>query len=673
MIFSLDTETTGTDFRHGARPFFVTACNLDGEQQFWEWDVDPLDRTVDVPPSEVGEIEKLLADAELIVLQNAKFDAQALATIGIDNFPWHKVRDTLLAAHLLGSNTQKDLTALAADYLGEGIGKYEKATNKAVESARRWCRSHRDEWMIAADGLPCMPSAKKTVWKYDLWLPRLVSSQGDAPEAAAEDVDPDELPGVTWANVTEEYANKDSLVTVQLWPVMEKELRRRKLWDIYAERLKLPPIAYKIEHRGITVNAKTMLRQRRDYAAESEEKGEECRKIASGFGYHLTLPKKGRNQSLDNFVFNVMQLPVVAETDTGNPAFDADAKVEYEATLEHDSPPHKFISALIKKDKLDTAVGYVDQYEKFWIIHRDHNGFVTLYPRLNVTGSDTLRWSSQNPNAQNLSKQSDTNLRKSFCPLPGRVWYSFDAANIELRIPTFECGEEELMNVFLRPKDPPYFGSYHLVIFDTLHPDLFRQHGEQCKVLFEDTWYQWVKNGNFARQYGAGEKLVDATYRVPGGFARIGKRFPKIDALSRKYLDLANKHGYVETIPDRLVDPKRGYPLMTERGWGGRVKPTIPFCYHVSGTAMQWMNTAMVACDELIEGWARREKFRVYMIAQVHDELLFDFPAERRPGEHKPRVEAIRAAMEKCGERIGVPTPVTAERHDTCWAVGTKL
>lgn len=673
MIIALDTETTGTDFKHGARPFLVTTCSDDGDQVFWQWDVDPLDRSVDVPPGDAEEIEQLVEEADLIVMQNGKFDVQALATIGITKFPWHKLRDTLLAAHLLSSNEQKGLDALVEQYLGRSITHFEKATHEAVESARRWCRSHREEWMIAESGLPCMPSAKKTVWKYDLWLPKLVSAQGDAPPAASEPLDELDGNSPTWDNATEEYANEDSKVTVSLWPVMEREIRRRGLWDIYLEKMKLPQIAYKMEDYGMTVNAEEMAGQKVEYVAKSEELGAECVGIAKEYGYNLSLPKSGRSGSLDTFVFDVLGLPVLAETENGNPAFDADVKAEYEVTLEHGSPSQRFIAALNAKASRDTAVSYIGQYERFMMPDSGNSTWYRLYPKLNITGTDTLRWSSNNPNSQNLSKQGDFNLRKSFGPKPGRVWYSFDAANIELRIPTFECDETELVAVFNRMKDPPYFGSYHLVIFDTLHPELFRKHGAECKTLFEATWYQWVKNGNFARQYGAQEKLVDATYRVPGGYAKIAKRFPKIDALSRKYLALANKNGYVETMPDKVVDPKRGYPLVTQRGWGGRVKPTIPFCYHVSGTAMQWMNTAMVATDDLLTTWAKRDKFRAYMIAQVHDELLFDFPAERRPGEHAPRVAAIKKAMEACGERISVPTPVAAERHDVSWAVGVKL
>ena len=110
-----------------------------------------------------------------------------------------------------------------------------------------------------------------------------------------------------------------------------------------------------------------------------------------------------------------------------------------------------------------------------------------------------------------------------------------DYTGIELAIPAYEAGEVEMIKIFEAPDDPPYYGSYHLLIFDTLHPELFAKHGKAVKQMFEDTWYQWVKNGNFARQYGAQEKKVDQTYRVPGGvIKKVAKRFPKIDALSRK-------------------------------------------------------------------------------------------------------------------------------------------
>jgi DNA polymerase I-like protein with 3'-5' exonuclease and polymerase domains len=253
------------------------------------------------------------------------------------------------------------------------------------------------------------------------------------------------------------------------------------------------------------------------------------------------------------------------------------------------------------------------------------------------------------------------------------VWYSADASNIQLRIPAYEAGETELIEIFDHPERGPYYGSYHLVIFDTLHPELFAKHGKDCKTLFEDTWYQWVKNGNFARQFGAQPKKVDSTFRVQGGSDLIGNRFPRIDRLAKKYITYSNKHGYVETIPDKLLNCKRGYPLMTSRTQYGKISPTLPFCYHVAGSAQQWMGNAMVNCGEIINRWRRKDKYHVYTIIQVHDELVFDFPQEKIAGTHKPRIEDLRHAMEKCGDRINVPTPVNVERHDESWAVGVAI
>ena len=45
VMHSLDTEATGLDLRHGAKPYFVTTCDEEGQIRYWEADhVDPLTR-----------------------------------------------------------------------------------------------------------------------------------------------------------------------------------------------------------------------------------------------------------------------------------------------------------------------------------------------------------------------------------------------------------------------------------------------------------------------------------------------------------------------------------------------------------------------------------------------------------------------------------------------------
>jgi hypothetical protein len=236
--------------------------------------------------------------------------------------------------------------------------------------------------------------------------------------------------------------------------------------------------------------------------------------------------------------------------------------------------------------------------------------------------------------------------------------------------------------VFNRPNDPPYFGSYHLVVFDTLHPELFAQHGKKCKDLFESTWYQWVKNGNFAVIYGAQEATADRTYRVKGAFNKIRNRFPRIAQLSDQQIRYATKHGYIETVPDKNVCPERGYPLLCARSDWGQVLPTIPLNYYVSGTAMWWTMKAMIRVDEFLcylnDGGTfagRKWPGGYHMAMQVHDELVNDFPSGKGKGErpqdyNTPVAMEVARLMELGGDDIDVPTPVGTEYHEHDWSTG---
>lgn len=277
-------------------------------------------------------------------------------------------------------------------------------------------------------------------------------------------------------------------------------------------------------------------------------------------------------------------------------------------------------------------------------------------------------------NSSNVSKHKKTNLRRCFGPREGRVWYSLDYTGIELAIPAYEAGETEMIRVFDSPDDPPYYGSYHLLIFDTLHPEKFKEYGKAVKQVYEDTWYQWCKNGSFARQYGAQEKKVDQTYRVPGAFKAISKRFPKVDALSQKMLRIAERNDCVITIPDRFIDPDRGFPIQSKRNKWMKVEPTTPLCYHVSSTAAQVLNRAMVMCDKHLCNW-RLQRFDVHMILCIHDELVFDFPAEYDDNYKftDEKANELRTIMESASNGINIPIKVSVERHTDSWAIGETV
>jgi hypothetical protein len=195
-----------------------------------------------------------------------------------------------------------------------------------------------------------------------------------------------------------------------------------------------------------------------------------------------------------------------------------------------------------------------------------------------------------------------------------------------------------------------------------------------------------------------GMGTADKAFHKRGAHALLKTRFSRLEALNQHCIDYANKHGYVETIPDRSVDPSRGYPIMCSRSQRGQVKPTVPLNYHIQSSAMWWMMKAMIRVTEFFDRLNRGEEFagrfwtgRYFITLQVHDELVLDMPSGApyvgrrmfvggravtitKPHEYNlPIVREVKRLMEMGGEDFGIPTPVSCEYGDTSWEEGITI
>jgi len=655
----------------------------EGENIYWEWDVDPMTRKVDVLRKDLLEIRDYIESADELILQNPKFDVGMLLYTFRDyglklRWDWSKVRDTLMAGHLLRSNQAHDLTTMALVYLRVNVQPFEDEVKAATVACRRLAqgKSPKFSWRIAKkhsdkDPRPEMPSAKDETWKYDMWLPRYVAHL-----EGREESDP-------YWTACSDYANSDSTTTLALMAKMDTLIEQKNLGKIYRERLKVLPTIYKMEDYGITVNTKRLHSLQKEYREESATAGNICKRIAEGYGYDLTLPKSGNNKSLVNFVFSENGLnlpPYEVSKKTNVPSLNARCIDHYLGALPERGKPLSFVRNLSAKRKRDTALTYMTSYERFGIWVGEE--WLRLYPSLNPTGTDTLRWSSSNPNEQNISKKEGFNLRYAFGPAPGREWWSCDAKNIELRLPAYESGEQELIDLFERPDEAPYYGSTHLLNFHTVYPDIWKsvlkevgleKVGPTCKKRFASSWYQWCKNGGFAVQYGAveiegKEGTADRAFHRLGSHARLKSRFSNLTELNNKWVAYANDCGYVETLPDKTVDPDRGYPVYCTRSHHGYVKPTIPLNYHVQSSAMWWMMVSMISCQKYLDDLNSRPGSEgYYMVMQVHDELVFDFPFKPDRG-NLPKIKKLNHLMASSGDRFGIPTPVETSYHPNNWS-----
>lgn len=697
---SLDTETSGIDLYHGSKPFIVTTCTEQDDQRWWEWDVDPLTRQVRIPREDIKAIRRLLDEYDWRVSwQNGKFDAHALVAGEIVT-PDEAYRllercdDTIIAGHLLDSASPHNITDMAFQHLSHDMEHLEKAVQDAVTKARGIVGRKLPTWRIAKAGMPELPSVNggskrddDKPWKNDMWLPRALCKWASEQVKTNEEdwwweyAEPDH----PWWTVTSAYANEDSAVVPHLLKAMLEKIEARGFTRIYRKSLKKLPPTFLIEHRGVTYSQKRLVKMRDNFVSEAERSANLCVGLAKGLGHDLILPKSGNNKSLTTFVFDVLKLPPVGQSKkTGAPSLNADAFARYETELPERSQAAVFLRALGNKRKRDTAVSYMDGYERFGIKLRGWEEWRLLHSNLNPTGAKTLRFTSFNPNSQNLSKKEGFNLRYCFGPAPGREWWVMDGENLELRLPVYEAGEEAMIALFERPNDPPYFGSNHLLVSHILHPKLF----EECineelgcvdGRIFKDRhplWYRRVKSGSFAVTCGAvkradGWGTADKAYGIQHAQARVEDRMTKMAALSARLLAFANEHGYVETMPDRTVDPSHGYPIVAMMSKWGDVVPTKPFSNHIQGTAMWWMCSCMEKTTNQLIEW-RDDGFDAFITLQVHDELVFDFPFAPDKG-NLPRAERLRSLMESCGDDIGVPTTVSVEYCQFTYDKGEKI
>ncbi len=669
-LISLDTETTGLDLWHGAKAYFITTCDENDEQLNWYWPVDPFTREPYVSRKDCQEISELLRDPQFEwVLQNAKFDVRSLATVGIDvpeDF-WFRCHETLYSGHLLASDQPKNLTSMVMNFLKADIGKFDKRLESIVKEVRGIVRKMYPEWRIAKEGLPEMPSAKSTVWKTDSWLPLSYA------EEKGLEIIPEDHP---YRTVTFEYANTDSAATLQLFLKHRRLLKERGLWKMYQQRLKMLPIVYRMENDGVTLSEQRLEELISRFQEESESHERVCKNIAKSFDYELTLPKSGVNLSLGEFVFEKLKLPVVEKSEkTGKPGMSAKVLSYWEKTERPGSKKLVFVKNLRAKRKRDTAVQYMNGYRRFWL--PTQKGWYVLHPALNPTGTSTLRWSSSAPNEQNISKQEGFNLRYAFGPMPGREWWAIDYDNLELRIPAYECKEPAMLELFEKPDDPPYFGSYHLLIFSILHPDKYDRNDPQglnkAKKKYAASWYRRTKIGNFADLYGAQESsgTADEAFGMRGAQRIVAEKLNKKTELADHWIDFANSNGYVETMPDKTVDETKGYPLVCRRSNWGSVSPTIPLNYRVQGTACWIMMRAMIEIQKYFD----QEGLDDYrMVMNVHDELVFDFPFVADRG-NLPIVQNIQRIMERLGEDLipQVRLTVGIDYHETNWGEGVAI
>ena len=232
-----------------------------------------------------------------------------------------------------------------------------------------------------------------------------------------------------------------------------------------------------------------------------------------------------------------------------------------------------------------------------------------VHTRYSLTGAQTGRLSSTDPNLQNIPIRTVTGrqIREAFVAAPGNVLIAADYSQIELRLAAHMADVPQLKEAFLEGAD----------IHNRTAQELF---GEVTR----DTRAK-AKTVNFAILYGISRwglasRLEIGQDEAQAIISRYFERFPGISDYMQRTLEEVRSCGYTQTLFGRRTwFPRINSRNQAERAGAERAAINAP----IQGTSADIIKRAMTRMDKALGDAGLGE---VKMLLQVHDELLFEAP-----------------------------------------------
>lgn len=391
-----------------------------------------------------------------------------------------------------------------------------------------------------------------------------------------------------------------------------RELQERHMQALFHDiELPLLSVLLRMEQRGIFVDLEK-LALLRDMLQKRLKLCEEEIYEHAGERFTINSPKQ-----LSAILFGKHQLAPVRKTATG---FSTDADVL--ESLAEVSPLARAILKYRTLEKLRST--YVDALP-IEISPRTGRIHPTFQQSIVATG----RLSCQNPNLQNIPIRSEEGrmIRGAFRPEnPSWFYLSADYSQIELRFLAHFSQDEALLEAFATGRD-----------VHTHTASLILQ-----KPMSEVTAAerQSVKAVNFGIIYGQQAfglaKILGIPQKQAAQFIELYfQRYPKVQGYIRSSVERARKEGFAITLCGRQRPlPEIHSANAAVRGAAERLAMNTP----LQGSAADLIKIAMIAIDR----YCLLHKRRTGMIAQIHDELLFEGPQE----ELKEMQAVIKQEME---------------------------
>jgi len=409
------------------------------------------------------------------------------------------------------------------------------------------------------------------------------------------------------------YACEDVDITMQLAEIFEPKLKELKLWDLFCEvEMPLVPVLVNMEMTGIRLDEAKFAEIRELAEKKLQQTAEKIYEI-SGEKFNIDSPKQ-----LSEVLFTKMGIPPKKKTKTG---YSTDAEVLEQLSMEN----YEIANFLMEYREMSKLLStYINSLPELInpATGRIHTSF-------NQTVTATGRLSSSEPNLQNIPIRSElgAKIREAFVPgSPDWLMLSADYSQVELRLLAHFSGDHNLISAFQQGLD---IHSYTASLITGLPMDEITS---ELRRL--------AKTVNFGTVYGQGPyglaRQLGITREEASAFINnYFQRYPQVKEYLDSIIDFIEENGYVETIMGR----RRYFPEIKSdsfqvREAAKRAGINMP----LQGSAADIIKVAMINIHRSLN----ENGFRAKMLLQVHDELIFEFPAD----EQDELIELVKSSME---------------------------
>jgi DNA polymerase-1 len=418
------------------------------------------------------------------------------------------------------------------------------------------------------------------------------------------------------------HVTKKSAKLLALYHRYEEQLEKNDLTKLlYELEMPLASVLADMEMVGVRVDKSKLEELGVTFKEKIDRLEKEITDLA-GTSFNINSPKQ-----LSEILFEKLGLPVIKKTKTG---YSTGADV-----LEKLAPQHEIVEKILHYRQVGKLYStYIEGLKK------EISSDGKIHTRFNQTIAATGRLSSTEPNLQNIPirLEEGRQIRQVFVPSQDD-WsiLAADYSQVELRILAHLCQDPILQKAFQEDRD----------IHTQTAMDVFAVEADEVSSLMRSK----AKAVNFGIVYGISAFGLSQNINIPQKEAkefieRYFATYPNVRQFMDDVVVDARKQGYVTTLLNRRrYLPDINASQFNARSFAERTAMNTP----IQGSAADIIKNAMVNLSHAMN----ERKLKSRMLLQVHDELIFEVPAE----ELEEMQTLVRDQMENAVQ-LSVPLKV---------------